>query len=74
MGRLDSRIRRLETENAKSCQECREAPSAIHVAYPGEQEPHPECCPGCGRSLRVVIRVVYEDQGEGNTYWLNALE
>jgi MinD superfamily P-loop ATPase len=64
---IKDRIRRLETENAKHCQECRDIPPPrIHVVYPGEVEPDPEYCPGCGRSLGVVIRVVYEDsKGRG---------
>ncbi len=34
--------------------------------WPGEEEPEPEYCPRCGRSLSVVIRVVYEVvRGEG---------
>ena len=66
---IKDRLRRLERrrrENAKSCQECRDKPPAIHAFYPGEEEPKPEFCPGCGRSLGVTIRVVYEDvRGEG---------
>jgi MinD superfamily P-loop ATPase len=57
---IKDRMRRLEKENERSCQECRETPQAIHVVYPGEQEPDPEYCPGCGRPLGVVIRVVYD--------------
>jgi hypothetical protein len=58
---IKDRMRRLEAENANSCQECRETPPAIHVVYPGEKEPYPEYCPGCSGSLGVVIRVVCEE-------------
>jgi rubrerythrin len=58
---IKDRLRRLERENAKNCQECGDMPPAIHAVYPGEEEPPPEYCPGCGWSLGVVIRVVYED-------------
>jgi hypothetical protein len=62
---LKDRVRRLEAENARRCQECRDTPLATHAVYPAEEEPDPEHCRRCGRSLGVVIRVVYEDQGEG---------
>jgi hypothetical protein len=61
-----NRLRRLEDLTRGSCSECRNAPPVIHAVYPDEEEPEPESCPGCGRSLGVVIRVVYEDvRGEG---------
>jgi hypothetical protein len=62
---IKDRLHRLETENAKRCRECRDTPPAIRVLYPGELEPDPEHCPGCGRSLGVLIRVEYEGQGGG---------
>jgi hypothetical protein len=65
---IKGRIARLEAENVKSCQECRDMPPAIHAVYPGEKEPDAEHCPGCGRSLGVTIRVVYEDLGGGVSY------
>jgi MinD superfamily P-loop ATPase len=62
---LKGRIARLETEYAKSCQDCREVRPAIHAVYPGEEEPDPGYCAGCGRSRWTNIRVVYEDAQEG---------
>jgi hypothetical protein len=55
---IKDRIRRLESRGG--CPECYLKPAATHAVYPGEEEPEPESCPGCGRSLGVVIRVVYE--------------
>jgi hypothetical protein len=66
MSSMNSRLRRLE-ERA-GCPECRHKPEGIHVYYPdkGEPVPEPEHCPGCDRSLGVVLRVVYDDgEGEG---------
>jgi hypothetical protein len=61
-----NRLRRLEDLARGSCSECRGTPAKIHAVYPGKEEPEPDFCSGCGRSLSVVIRVVYEDvRGEG---------
>ncbi len=62
---IKDRLRRLETGNG-SCSECGNAPPAIHAFYPDEEEPEPDsfACPKCGRALGVVVRVVYEGEGE----------
>jgi hypothetical protein len=63
---ISNRLRRLE-ERA-GCPECRHKPQAIHVYYPDKGEPGPEVehCPSCGRSLGVILRVVYDAvEGEG---------
>ena len=65
MGSIDSRLRRLEERGG--CPECHGKPEAIHAYYPseGEPEPEPERCPVCGRPLGIVLRVVYDGEGEG---------
>jgi len=64
---IKDRIRRLEGK--EGCPECSNALPTIHSVYPGEEEPDPEYCPRCGRSLRVLMRVVYKDvRGEGYSY------
>lgn len=61
---IKDRIRRLEGKGG--CSECRNTPPKIDVVYPDEDEPESEYCPRCGRSLGVIIRVVYEDvRGRG---------
>jgi hypothetical protein len=67
---IKGRIQRLQARLAKlgACPECHRKPEVIHVFYPekGEAAPEPKRCPGCGRSLGVVFRVVYDDvEGEG---------
>jgi hypothetical protein len=62
---IKGRIQRLQARVAGACPECHLKPEVIHVFYPhkGEPVPEPERCPGCGRSLGVVIEVVYEGEG-----------
>jgi hypothetical protein len=62
---LKERIRRLEDRGG--CLGCRNTPPVTHVVYPEDavQDPEPERCPKCGRVLGVIIRVVYEGEGEG---------
>jgi hypothetical protein len=62
---IKGRIQRLQARAAGACPECHLKPEVICVFYPhkGEPIPEPECCPGCGRSLGVVLRVVYEGEG-----------
>jgi hypothetical protein len=63
---IKDRIRRLEGRGSAACPECRNTRPAINAVYPEDQEPSPEYCPRCGRSLTIVIRVLYEDlEGEG---------
>ncbi len=59
---IKDRIRRLE--DGQRCPECTES---VRAVYPGDPDPEPKYCPGCGRSVGVVIRVEYEGEG-GNTY------
>ena len=56
------RIRRLEGRDGPGCQECRNKPVAIQAYYPdeGEHAPERECCPECGRSLGIILRVTYD--------------
>jgi hypothetical protein len=64
---IKDRMRRLEGK--AGCPECGNVSPAIHAVYPGEEEPEPEYCPRCDRSLTVLMRVVYEDvRGEGYSY------
>jgi hypothetical protein len=60
---ITSRLRRLEERALGRCPECHGKPQEIHAFYPdkGEPVPEPERCGGCGRSLGVVLRVVYDD-------------
>lgn len=70
MSSIKGRLRRLEGRAGDGCPQCHHKPEAIHVFYPDEGEPVPELerCPGCDRSLGVVLRVVYDDEeGEGAT-------
>jgi len=60
---IHSRLRRLEA-TGEACPECYLKPKTPHVVYPGEQAPEPPVCPSCGRSLGLVVRVVY-DGAEG---------
>ena len=61
------RVRRLQARLAGACPECHGKPQAIHAYYSGKGEPvpKPERCPGCGRPLGVILRVVYDGEGEG---------
>jgi hypothetical protein len=47
------------------CPECYRKPQVVHAFYPddGEESAPSPVCPSCGRSLGVVIRVVYEGEG-----------
>jgi hypothetical protein len=60
---IKGRIRRLEGRDGPGCPECQLKTEAVHVFYPdkGEAVPEPKRCGGCGRSLGVVIRAVYDD-------------
>ena len=64
---IDSRLRRLQARLAGACPECHGKPQAIHPYYPskGEPVPEPERCSGCGRPLGIILRVVYDGEGEG---------
>jgi ribosomal protein S14 len=70
MGGLNSRLRRVEasaSEASGRCPECYREPGFARgdVFYPekGEPKPEPPACPGCGRPLGYVIKVVYEGEG-----------
>ena len=60
---IKDRISRLEDRTG--CSECYLKPETVHVYYPDEGDPtsEPECCPKCGRTLGIVIRVEYEGEG-----------
>jgi hypothetical protein len=60
---IKSRLRTLEGRDSPGCYQCRNTPPTIHAYYPGEKKPEPELCPRCGRSLGVIFRVVYEEEG-----------
>ena len=64
-----SRLRRVEEHAvSEACGRCRLEPERVYAFYPDEGDPAPEVpvCPGCGRTLGAVIRVVYsEAEGEG---------
>jgi hypothetical protein len=65
---VKARVQRLQARLAGACPECRHKPQATYPYYPDEGEPRPEppTCSSCGRSLGVVLRVVYDDgEGEG---------
>jgi hypothetical protein len=66
VGSIDSRLRHLE-ERGGLCPECVRKPAALLAYYPehGESAPQVPTCPECGRSLAVVLRVVYDDEDEG---------
>jgi hypothetical protein len=66
---IKGRVQRLQARLAGACPECHGKPQAIDAYYPdeGEPAPEPECCSGCGRQLQTVIRVVYDEEGEGVT-------
>ena len=57
------RLRRLE--GVPACRECGGKPPTVRALYPGDERPEPERCPGCGRERVMVLRVLYE--GEGDT-------
>ncbi len=59
---IRDRIRRLE--DGQRCPECTE-PDPVRAVYPSDPEPEPEHCPGCGRSVGVIIRVEYEGEEGG---------
>jgi hypothetical protein len=74
MGSIEARLRRLEESGRGGpCPECGlrpESPKPIAVI----NEAHPdksfdgdpgERCTRCGRSLYTVLRVVYDEEGEG---------
>ncbi len=64
---IESRLSRLESREGPGCPECRRKLAVPRVFYPDDSDPdpQPEHCPRCGRPLGVVIRVVYEEEGEG---------
>jgi hypothetical protein len=65
---IKGRIKRLQARPAGACPECHRKPQATYPYYPGKGEPMPEppTCSSCGRSLGVVLRVVYDAvEGEG---------
>jgi NAD-dependent SIR2 family protein deacetylase len=64
---IKGRIEHLQARLAGACSECHHKPEVIHVFYPekGDPKPEPPTCSSCGRSLGVVFRVVYEDEGRG---------
>ena len=64
---IKNRLRRLEGKDGPPCPECHLKPTVPLPFYPdeGESEPQPEYCPSCSRALTVIIRVVYEEEGEG---------
>ena len=64
---IKGRVQRLQARLAGACPECDGKPQAIRAYYPdkGESVPEPERCPGCGRPLGVILRVVYDGEGEG---------
>ena len=81
MGSIDSRLRRLEGQSHR-CPECGFAPegrrliAVINKEHPEKsfQGDPDECCARCGRPHYTVLRVVYEDVGEGggDGYWPHA--
>jgi hypothetical protein len=70
MSFIRSRLRRLEDRcDSEGCPECRLKPEVPLVFYPDQDDhpPEPERCPRCSRLLGCVIRVEYEEEGEGGT-------
>ena len=70
MNFINNRLRRLEERaGGGPCPECAGA-KGIAVTYGDDPA---QSCQKCGRTL-TIIRVVYEgdEEGEGDTYWLNA--
>jgi hypothetical protein len=66
---MKSRLRRIEEQaHSGPCQECDLSPqSKGYIVLDGKDPvPHlPEVCPQCGKSTRIHICVVYDDEGEG---------
>ena len=81
MSFIKGRLRRLEgCMQGGRCPECGLSPDGpgrmvlIVDGTPAEGFPEDpeERCSHCDRSLRCVIRLVYDEEGRGDTYWLNA--
>jgi hypothetical protein len=64
---ITGRVKRLQARLAGACPECYGKPHGLYPYYPdkGEPVPEPERCSGCARPLGVVLRVVYDGEGEG---------
>ena len=83
-GNLSTRLEKLEA-SARSgpsgrCPECGLPPDGpgrivlIDDGTPAEGFPDDpeERCSRCDRPLWCVLRLVYDEEGRGDTYWLNA--
>jgi hypothetical protein len=47
----------------ETCPVCRHEPAVQHIVYPDEEPPETRAsCPMCGRTMGVILRVVYEDE------------
>jgi hypothetical protein len=65
---INSRIRRLERHAARGgrCSECGLPPDGPRrIVLERIPEGEPEFCPECERPLWCVIKVVYDEDGEG---------
>ena len=82
MGFSRDRLRRLERRGRGPCLECGLPPDGpgrivlIDDGTPAEGFPDDpaERCRRCDRPLWCVVRLVYDEEGRGDTYWLNAQE
>jgi hypothetical protein len=61
VGDIDSRLRRLEEQGHRGCQEC--SVTVPYVVVYGTDTPSPKACPACGRPP-LVLRVVYDEEAE----------
>jgi hypothetical protein len=63
---IKDRLRRLEDRYGPACPECYLKPQRVYAVYPEDEHyPEVEHCLECGRSLGVVFRIVYEEEGGG---------
>ena len=65
---FENRLRRVEEHAvSEACGRCFLEPERIYAFYPDSEADEPELevptCSGCGRSLGVALRVVYEGEG-----------
>ena len=76
MSSIESRLRRLEERRRSGpCHRCKLSPDGPgYITIDHIPEGAEENCPGCGRTLWTVIKVVYaddasEDVGGGDYRW-----